>query len=46
MSSFLYAFLYAFPTKYQFDTFQHGGWIATTVLAFALIALITIGAIH
>jgi len=46
MSAYLYAFLYAYPTKYQLDTFRHGAWIAMTVLAFALMALITIGAVH
>lgn len=40
------AYLYAVPTKYQLATFQHGGRIAEIVLAFAFIALITIGAFH
>jgi len=40
------AYLYAVPTKYQLAIFQHGWRIAEIVLAFALIALIAIGAFY
>jgi hypothetical protein len=42
----MFAYLYAFPTKYRLDTFQRGARTGEIVLAFAFIALITIGAFY
>jgi hypothetical protein len=42
----MYAYLYLVPTKYQLVTIQHGARIGEIVLAFAFIALITIGALY
>jgi len=42
----MFAYLYAFATKYQLATFQHDARTTEIVLAFAFIALITIGAFY